>query len=176
MTYSNVPISQFSPTPPYASLTEFSVAQFIFEPSVIILQYAFTVYAPGVDTDRDGMPDEYEAAHGLVNGTDDAALDADGDGQPNVAEYQAGTAASNPADALRILSIAKTGTPGVFAVTLASVPGKRYQLQKSTDLGTTESWSATGPATNAAAAPATTTTLQTTLSGSHQFLRAMVLP
>ena len=40
------------------------------------------------DSDGDGMPDGWEAAHGLNPGLDDAALDADGDGSPTRCESE----------------------------------------------------------------------------------------
>ncbi|MES2705608.1 MAG: hypothetical protein V4726_03295 [Verrucomicrobiota bacterium] len=40
------------------------------------------------DSDHDGMDDVWEADHGLSVGTNDAALDADGDGLTNLLEYQ----------------------------------------------------------------------------------------
>ncbi len=44
------------------------------------------------DTDSDGMPDEWESAHGLnVRETDDGSSDKDGDGYTNVEEYLNGT-------------------------------------------------------------------------------------
>jgi chitinase len=43
------------------------------------------------DDDNDGMPDAWEIAHGLNPLVNDAALDADGDGVSNLAEYQAGS-------------------------------------------------------------------------------------
>jgi chitinase len=48
------------------------------------------------DDDNDGMPDVWEIAHGLNPLVNDAALDEDGDGVSNLAEYQAG---SDPAAA-----------------------------------------------------------------------------
>ena len=44
------------------------------------------------DTDNDGMPDDWEAKHGLdANNASDHSLDKDGDGYTNVEEYLNGT-------------------------------------------------------------------------------------
>jgi hypothetical protein len=52
--------------------------------------------APSADTDSDGLPDSWETANGLNVGSDDSALDADGDGLTNLQEY---TASTNPKQA-----------------------------------------------------------------------------
>jgi len=49
-----------------------------------------------VDWDGDGLPDDWEIAHGLNPGFEDADLDWDGDGLTNLEEYLRGTDPFNP--------------------------------------------------------------------------------
>ena len=42
---------------------------------------------PWIDTDADGMPDEWETAHGLDPATADGATDRDGDGYSNLEDW-----------------------------------------------------------------------------------------
>jgi len=85
------------------------------------------------DSDHDGMPDDWEVAHGL-NPFDpaDAALDSDGDGTSNLQEYLAGT---DPFafDGLRIVS-ARFGQSGQFEFTVHAAIGKTYAVEWSTNL------------------------------------------
>ena len=94
--------------------------------------------APLADTDRDGLPDNWELFHGLnpTNATD-AASDADADGRVALAEFQSRT---DPADAQSVLRIENfqrfsfgSSTP-IVRFRWPRVPGVTYQVETSTDL------------------------------------------
>ncbi len=77
---------------------------------------------PPVDTDNDGLPDEWEALYGVT----DPFGDPDGDGVGNLHEYRAGT---NPKDARSRLTMTQGRRVGAaFQVTWASVGGTRYRI------------------------------------------------
>lgn len=62
-------------------------------------EYKFDPKDVPVDTDSDGMPDEYETKHNLnPNDPADGAVDTDKDGYTNVEEYLNGTSASEYVD------------------------------------------------------------------------------
>jgi hypothetical protein len=69
-------------------------------------ELGFTSSPVNPDTDGDLMTDDYEFSNSLNPNVNDANLDKDGDGQSNLAEFLAGTAANNSASALRITSVA----------------------------------------------------------------------
>ena len=69
-----------------------------------------------VDTDKDGMPDAYEAKNGFnPNDPADAALDFDKDGVSNLDEYKAGT---DPIDTAKPVLNAAVGAASFTTVTL----------------------------------------------------------
>lgn len=109
-----------------------------------VAAFSLTVIAPAPDTDGDGMDDAWEAANGLVVGANDAALDADGDGQPNLAEAYAGT---NPQSAVSVFAVTSLTHPAAGSVTLnwQGVAGRAYQAWSSPDL---TNWTAAGPVTD----------------------------
>lgn len=85
------------------------------------------------DTDHDGLPDDWELAHGL-NPTNsiDAVLDSDCDGQSNLQEYQTG---SDPLrfNNIRLLS-PRIEAEGRLDMTVQAAMGKTYLLEISTNL------------------------------------------
>lgn len=83
--------------------------------------------APGdLDRDGDGLPDEWEIAHGTDPTVPDADRDPDGDGLTNAEEFLAGT---HPNDAASNLSMAVT-TLGPTSITLEFVAraGRSYTV------------------------------------------------
>lgn len=88
------------------------------------------------DTDRDGLPDGWEVAHGLdplrPTGTDGPDGDPDGDGLNNAAEFIAGTCPDDPRSDLRVG--ARRLANGHLEVRWASIPGRRYRLESATTL------------------------------------------
>ena len=91
-----------------------------------------------VDTDGDGLPDDWEVANGLnpnsAFGDDGANGDPDGDRFTNLQEYLAGTDPHNAQSCLKIDSI----TPGLGIMTLryTAISNRTYTLQYRTDLST----------------------------------------
>ncbi len=80
------------------------------------------------NTDGDTLPDGWELLHLGTTMYDDQD-DPDGDGQDNGGEL---TACTDPGDSSSVFSVSSTS---VTAITWRSVIGKRYLLQRSTDLG-----------------------------------------
>ena len=72
-------------------------------------------------------------------GTAADSADPDGDGQPNLSEYAAGTNPNNASDVFKVLTTQKSGSS--FTVTAAGKAGRSYSLQRRADL-TSGTWSA----------------------------------
>ncbi len=79
------------------------------------------------DSDNDGLPSEWEATHGLDwTNPIDAAQDADGDGQVNLIEYNAGTDPFSPASRFTVNLSSVTGQMHIKFIAQAT---KTYSVQ-----------------------------------------------
>ncbi len=82
--------------------------------------------AAHLDSDDDGLPDDYERLYGLDPATPDSDGDLDGDGLSNLEEFHAGTIPNAKDSVFRT-----TGTqiqPGKIALRWTRVAGKSYRL------------------------------------------------
>lgn len=84
------------------------------------------------DADADGMGDGWETANGLSAAVNDSALDLDGDGQSNIAEWLAGTAPNSGSSRLAVSG--QQIVSGNVVLNWASVVGRRYRVYSRVDL------------------------------------------
>ncbi len=134
---------------------------------------------PGPDSDGDGLRDPWEIANGLdpedPDGINGPGGDLDGDGQSNHAEFLAGTAANDPASVFRVVA-GEVSAEG-WEIVWSSVPGKRYRLLLSDDLG---SWAPLQEGGQdfviEASAGTTTSHVLTAPSEGQGFVRVEVVP
>ncbi len=98
------------------------------------------------DSDNDRAPDGWEVANGFnpLNAAD-GALDLDGDGQTNAAEYVAGTNPGAGISSLKVISSTRTST--TFVLTADGIAGRTYKLQRRSSLtsGTWDTIATQGP-------------------------------
>jgi hypothetical protein len=87
------------------------------------------------DSDQDGMPDEWETAHGFdPQDAEDALLDADADGADNRAEYEADTDPNSSDSLLRIDRI-ELLSDGTSRLQFPAISNKTYRVEAREDAG-----------------------------------------
>ncbi len=84
------------------------------------------------DTDRDGMPDNFEQEHFGHPTAGNPTGDKDNDGQTNLAEYTAGTNPTDSASVLRITNVRRQGNDVV--ISFVAAPNKAYRIEAGTTL------------------------------------------
>ena len=90
------------------------------------------------DTDKDGMPDDYETLYPTFlnpNDASDASQDFDGDGMSNLSEYIAGTDPSDPKSYLKVDSIHVGGTGTQLELYARSNRSYTVEFRESVALG-----------------------------------------
>jgi hypothetical protein len=84
-----------------------------------------------VDTDGDGMPDNWENLHFGAGGADPND-DFDGDGLSNLREFRAGTHPNDPQSVFEVVEV--IAEPGGFRLRWSSVEGKSYNVRRAATL------------------------------------------
>jgi hypothetical protein len=102
-----------------------------------------------------------------------AANDPDGDGQPNGAEYPAGTSPVDASSVFAITSVTRVGTN--VSITWSAVGGKSYAVDSLASLGATNNWQPVGLSLLAPPG-ATSLSTNTFLADPEGFLRVRLVP
>jgi len=93
-----------------------------------------TALAPGItDTDSDGLPDWWESAFFSNPTSASAAVDAEGDGHNNFAEFVSGTDPTNSASVFEV-EVFSGVVDGAPVIQWSSVTNKLYEVRRYTNL------------------------------------------
>ena len=120
----------------------------------------------GTDTDRDGMPDDWELANGTNPNIPDANVDLDGDGHSNWQEFIAGTSPTNAASVLRLRIASTFGAAPL--VEFQAISNRSYSLLGTMELG--QPWNSL---TNITAAASNRLLWFTNLPAAPRYLRVV---
>jgi Bacterial TSP3 repeat len=130
--------------------------------------------AKGVDSDNDGMADAFEYQY-FGSLAADPTTDTDGDGIPDLQEYQDGTDPTQPNDGFRITNFSASSDGTSSLITWTSTASRLYTIETTTDLRVPSSWTDGGLGTFNPDTGATTTRNVTQPSGIRRFYRVKVM-
>jgi len=109
--------------------------------------YSLGLGLSGVDSDSDGVPNDFELQYDFLDpdSNADGAADEDGDGVNNVGEYIAGTGIQNSADFPVIYSI-QSDSPGIV-IQFPTKAGRKYYIwyKNDTMAASTNNWTLATP-------------------------------
>ena len=127
--------------------------------------------APGVDTDGDGLSDAWELTMARNLTAMNATSNSDGDGASDLQEYLADTDPLDPANELRIRTVAVTPGGTDTTVSWASRSTRFYTIQKRADFDAGSAWIESGLGLFAPDTGATTTRTVSGGAATQQFIR-----
>jgi hypothetical protein len=127
VSFSNAAPGQALQAEPGRALVRRDAARFSDDPA----NWSVSFPNPGdADSDGDGLPDAWEARHGLdsasANGEQGANGDPDHDGFSNLQELLSGTGPRDPSSHLSLEAVA---APGVVQLSFPMSPGRAYTLE-----------------------------------------------
>jgi hypothetical protein len=131
----------------------------------------FVLRLGAVDSDNDGMDDDWEMAY-FETLSRDGTGDFDNDGVSDLAEFKTGTNPKNDSSILRALTVASL-SDGSTTVYWSAVPGRTYQVQQKDALADTD-WMSL-PGTVIAADSTAAKTDDTSAGNSNRFYRVVLI-
>lgn len=132
----------------------------------------FVLRLGGVDSDGDGMEDDWEVAY-FGNLTRDGSGDFDEDGSNDRQEHQSGTDPTNAGSVFQVLRLTREGSRGTKLLWTAT-PGQAYRVEFKDDLASTQ-WTAVTDLVTTAGSTAVWSESDE-VSVPYRFYRVMVLP